>query len=477
LTNGTLAAAWSANTGFSYAGGQNGTLAMWNGGTWTLLSVPAGFRSANPTMRGMWGTSPTNVLAVGDGGWIMQCNPTLPAPQCTKQLSGGNGLLAIWGASPTNIYAVGGSGTIQHTTNGGGSWTASTLQGSPDIVAIWGSSATDMYLLTSSPTGIQHSTNGSTWTPVPLPRGSDPNTVFGGVWGTSASNVFIVGSHGGIWHFDGTRWQMMQSPTPLDLHAINGTGPADIYAVGAGGVALHYDGRAWMQMQPRAGAGDLRAVSAVPGSVLAVGDLGETTALVNAASACGSREAACSDDFDDDCDGVADACDSDCTKPTEQCANQVDDNCDGLVDCADPQCATDLACTGGGLCKAAVAASCGSVLSGTTIGGNDRIERYACSPAVDGGPDTEFAFSTPVGKTVTVTVMPANGKDLDVAVLGTAAATGACDPNGQCIAASSTPPLAPETVTFSAAANATYYLVVDGFARDSDDFTISISCN
>jgi hypothetical protein len=47
----------------------------------------------------------------------------------------------------------------------------------------------------------------------------------------------------------------------------------------------------------------------------------------------------CSDGLDNDCDGLTDAADPDCTAPPEVCDNGVDDNGNGLVDCEDPQCA------------------------------------------------------------------------------------------------------------------------------------------
>jgi hypothetical protein len=46
----------------------------------------------------------------------------------------------------------------------------------------------------------------------------------------------------------------------------------------------------------------------------------------------------CSDQSDNDCDGLTDANDPDCAAPQETCDNGVDDNGNGLIDCADPQC-------------------------------------------------------------------------------------------------------------------------------------------
>jgi hypothetical protein len=63
-----------------------------------------------------------------------------------------------------------------------------------------------------------------------------------GVWGSSAADVYNVGSAGTILHYDGANWQLMASGTTRDLYAVWGSSPADIYAVGQRGTILHYDG-------------------------------------------------------------------------------------------------------------------------------------------------------------------------------------------------------------------------------------------
>ena len=51
------------------------------------------------------------------------------------------------------------------------------------------------------------------------------------------------------------------------------------------------------------------------------------------------NDPSCSDGVDNDCDGLTDGDDPDCTEPDpEVCDNGIDDNGNGLVDCEDPQC-------------------------------------------------------------------------------------------------------------------------------------------
>ncbi len=89
----------------------------------------------------------------------------------------------------------------------------------------------------------------------------------GGMWGSSASDVFLVGSRDGqplVLHSDGTGWAS-QGAARRDggagaLFDVWGTGPADVWA--AGTLLMHYDGGAWAEVD---GLGDA-TLSAVWGS-------------------------------------------------------------------------------------------------------------------------------------------------------------------------------------------------------------------
>ena len=72
---------------------------------------------------------------------------------------------------------------------------------------------------------------GITWTRMSTP---DNAVDLVGVWGTSASNVFAVGTFGTILRFNGQSRSVMSSPTGNVLLDVWGLGPDDIYAVGAG---------------------------------------------------------------------------------------------------------------------------------------------------------------------------------------------------------------------------------------------------
>jgi hypothetical protein len=75
----------------------------------------------------------------------------------------------------------------------------------------------------------------------PLPTG---NALYG-LWGSSSTDVFAVGQHGTILHYDGSSWSGMQSGTTNYLAGVSGNSASNVYAVGEAGTILHYDGSGW----------------------------------------------------------------------------------------------------------------------------------------------------------------------------------------------------------------------------------------
>ena len=52
------------------------------------------------------------------------------------------------------------------------------------------------------------------------------------VWGSSPSDVFVVGDWGAILHYDGTAWRKMSNGTVFQHFGIWGSSPSDVFAVG-----------------------------------------------------------------------------------------------------------------------------------------------------------------------------------------------------------------------------------------------------
>jgi photosystem II stability/assembly factor-like uncharacterized protein len=68
------------------------------------------------------------------------------------------------------------------------------------------------------------------------------------VWGSSASDVWMVGWNGTILHHDGSSWSTPASPTTHGIETVFGTSASNIWAGGYPGFLLHNDGQKWSKL-------------------------------------------------------------------------------------------------------------------------------------------------------------------------------------------------------------------------------------
>lgn len=196
----------------------------------------------------------SNAFDIG-GSWVGQASGTE------------NLLFGVWGSSGSDVFAVGEAGTILHYD--GESWSTQSSPTSDNLYAVWGSGANDVFAVGGLVGTILHY-NGETWTQFV----KDPTDSLFGVWGTSHTNVFAVGYSGTILHYDGTSWTPQASGTGQWLHGVWGASGNDVFAVGTGGTIVHYDGTSWTP-QTSGTEGPFQGVWGATGTdVFAVGDGG-----------------------------------------------------------------------------------------------------------------------------------------------------------------------------------------------------------
>jgi hypothetical protein len=118
--------------------------------------------------------------------------------------------------------------------------------------------------------------DGSTTKAVLTPRPLRFEENLNGVWGSSPSDMWIVGNTGRLLHWNGKVLLPRNPGTNADLYGAGGTGPSDVWFVGSGGKALHWNGATLSDQSPAVGDLSLRAVGAAAGSatVLVAGDAG-----------------------------------------------------------------------------------------------------------------------------------------------------------------------------------------------------------
>ena len=109
-----------------------------------------------------------------------------------------NNLYGVWGSSSTDVFAVGANATIVHFD--GTEWSpmnTGTTGVFTDLYGVWGSSSTNVYAVGAL--GVIVHYDGNTWSS--LSSGDDTRYDLHGVWGSSATNIFVVGNNGTILNY------------------------------------------------------------------------------------------------------------------------------------------------------------------------------------------------------------------------------------------------------------------------------------
>lgn len=227
-----------------------------------------------------WGTSDSNLYAVGgspDSGVVMHFDGTewhsLDLPSGTPLLNWG------YGFSPTDITFVGNGGTVLH--HDGSSFTPVTSGTTENLWGVWGAGPGDLWAVggsgqKGSPPVLLHF-DGDAWSPAAIPALQKANVnAFFKVWGTSASNVYVVGQRGTVLHYDGDAWTEELVGASDDLISVWGTDAEHVFAVGGrgNGIVSRYDGKEWLTvaLAPLPGLNGVFVRS--PGVVHAVGITG-----------------------------------------------------------------------------------------------------------------------------------------------------------------------------------------------------------
>lgn len=237
-TDRALIGVWGSSKTDVFAVGTGETIVHFDGTSWTNH-----YPESSPNhYANVWGSSGTDVFAVGGGGKIIHYDGS----SWSEMNSGTTAdLKGVWGTSPNNVFVVGyGFHIILHYDgNLGGNWTfMNTGPTDRNLYDIWGSSATDVYAVSTGGIIIHYDGNlDGIWTLID----TGIRTELKGIGGTSADNIFAVGTNGFIIHFDGTSWTAMESGTTELLYDVWCRSETECFATGFNGVILYYNGHTW----------------------------------------------------------------------------------------------------------------------------------------------------------------------------------------------------------------------------------------
>lgn len=170
--------------------------------------------------------------------------------------TGNPSLYRVWASSPSNIYAVGDYKEVLHYD--GSAWSQLNVgSGNPRALeGVWGSSASDVFVAGGGdlpgygPAVIYHF-DGTSWQAMQVPAAVG-SMFLGDMWGTGPHDVYVSAwtyalAKGLLLHYDGTSWSVVLSE-PYWLGQTGGTGPNDVTLVGGGGHIWHFNGATWSEI-------------------------------------------------------------------------------------------------------------------------------------------------------------------------------------------------------------------------------------
>jgi hypothetical protein len=182
-------------------------------------------------------------FAVGMNGGILQLVPSGPG-WFDLRSSPTNTLASVWGSSPTDVWAVGEGGAVLHFN--GTDVASVNVPTQANLTDVWGSGPDDVWFVGDGGTALHF--DGTAVTRVPTGTASDLLAVFA----AGPDDAWLGGDGGTVLHWDGAALTPVavagataSTDEILDLH---GLAPGDVWLSGetsAGGFVSHFDGVAW----------------------------------------------------------------------------------------------------------------------------------------------------------------------------------------------------------------------------------------
>lgn len=196
---GDLHGIWGASAGDVYVVGDSGVIGHYNGTALVREQSPTSKR-----LRDVWGSGPNDVWAVGDEGVIVHRDASgwrlVPLPSTVTSPPYFEG---VWGSSASNVYAVGrgfmpmnGGDIWQYD---GSTWRQVLNLGPSPLHSVWGTGPDDVYAVGGLPQSglrIVLHFGGQEWRRVQLPL--QVSESYYAVGGSGRLDIIIAG-YGGIW--------------------------------------------------------------------------------------------------------------------------------------------------------------------------------------------------------------------------------------------------------------------------------------
>jgi hypothetical protein len=201
-----------------------------------LQALAANYRVNRVSLRVEYNSTSYNLGTVDASEWTVLPNGSYSSPNGWSYGCQADITALVKDNLPTDFvgnakYWVG------HADMGAVSPSDETMQG------IWGTSSSNVVVVGASGTIDRY--DGTSWSTVA--SGTTQNLY--SVWGSDASHVYAVGASGTIRYYNGTTWGSMTSPITRELRGVWGTASNNVYAVGARRYILRYNGTSWSTVE------------------------------------------------------------------------------------------------------------------------------------------------------------------------------------------------------------------------------------
>jgi hypothetical protein len=200
-----------------FAGGSDGLILRYEGGSFTAMETPG-----DGTVFGLWGANPGEMWAVGgaEGGadgafaWRLEGDTWAPAADFPEDIVDGHALWKVWGSGPDDVWMVGTAGVALHSV--GGSFENESLGGGESLFTVH--QAEGRFVAVGGiASGLVFENAGNGWERVD--DGSLPG--LSGVHMTSTNLGFAVGRFGAFAERRDGTWTELRGPdTNETLHAV-----------------------------------------------------------------------------------------------------------------------------------------------------------------------------------------------------------------------------------------------------------------